>query len=97
MANESDRLNELCRKLRPIIGTRAEALWQFYISAPTPLARFDAQNMIEAIALSKLGSGLKEKHIQLPPGDFASANGEFELGSSLFNGCLLYTSPSPRD
>ncbi len=53
------------------------------------MARFDAQNMIEAIALTKLGSGLKEQQIQLPPGGFVSSNGEFEIGNSLFNGEII--------
>ena len=89
MAYESERLNELCRQLRAIIGKKAEALWQFYVSAPTPLAQFDAQNLIEAMALTHLGSGLKIQPILLPPDIGKSNRGELDLGQVLFNQEIL--------
>ena len=89
MAYDSERLNELCRQLRAIIGSKAEALWQFYVSSPTPMAQFDAQNLIEAMALTHLGSGLKNQPILLPP-DIGKANrGEINLGKILFNQMVL--------
>jgi uncharacterized protein len=79
-------MRELCRRLRPLVGRKAESLWSYYVTAPTPLARFDAENLIQAFALTHLGSQIQKKSILLPPDPNEAARGEIYLGQILYHG-----------
>ena len=68
----------------PVIGDRAEALWKFYVSAPTPMARFDAENLVQSFSLTKLGSQIRAKTILLPVNLQGVPGGEIHLGSALY-------------
>lgn len=86
MTPDPEKVRELCRRLRPLIGRKAESLWSFYVTAPTPLARFDAENLVQAFALTHLGSQIQKKSILLPPDLPPAAQGEMYLGQILYHG-----------
>ena len=44
-----------------------------------------------------LGNGIKLEMVEIPPGKFLMGSPEDELERYSDEGCLLYTSPSPRD
>ena len=69
-----------------MVGSKAEALWKFYVTAPTPLARFDAENLVQSFALTRLGSQISKETIQLPADFRETSVGELHLGRVLYGG-----------
>ena len=81
-----ERLERLCRNLKPLIGKRADRLWLEYRIADTPKARLEAEAMIELFASKHLGSNVSETAINLPPPSIDSLKGEFEIGNCTYQG-----------
>ena len=86
-------LKALCRKLKPILGPRADALWLAYITAETPQAKRDAEVLIHLLAAKCLDGSVDEQKILLPPPAPVAAAGEFFLGKVCYGSqsvCPLY-------
>ena len=47
-------LKDTCRKLRPLIGTKADALWLAYTTSETMKARQEAESLIYMFAARHL-------------------------------------------
>jgi hypothetical protein len=82
-------LKTLCKKLKPILGNRAEALWANYISADSFDAKHEAEALIQMIAAQHLSSGVGDEPILLPPPAAEATKGEFLLGTVGYGGRQL--------
>ena len=74
-------LRNLCRKLRPILGARADALWNAYATAETPQSKLESEALIQMLAIQFLSGSVEEEPILLPPPSREAAFGEFFLGT----------------
>jgi hypothetical protein len=74
-------LRSLCKKLEPLIGSRAGALWNAYVTAETPRARQEAESLIQMVAIQALGNSPSNPQVLLPPPGPDAASGEFLLGN----------------
>jgi hypothetical protein len=45
-----EQLKELCRKLKPLVGARADALWIAHATAETPEAKRQTEALIQMLA-----------------------------------------------
>ena len=75
-----NQLKEVCRKLKPIIGNRADTLWLAYITSETPKAKQEAETFIQMCAIRHLSRQVDDEAILLPPPSKDAAAGEFYLG-----------------
>ena len=74
-------IRNLCKKLKPLLGKRADALWTAYITAETPRSKQEAEALIQLLATQFLSSNLGDEPILLPPPSAEAAAGEFLLGT----------------
>ena len=73
-------MKELCRKLKPILGRKADSAWLAYLIAETPLAKREAEIIIQMLALRNLDTKVDDESILLPPPSPEVAAGDFLLG-----------------
>ena len=74
----------LCRKLKPVLGARADALWLAYATAETMDMKRETEALIQMCAAQSLSSTVDDGSILLPPPSAAAAAGEFFLGKVLY-------------
>jgi hypothetical protein len=74
-------LKSICKKLKPALGRRADALWIAYATAETPGSKLQAEALINLLATQYLGSSVGYEPILLPPPSAEAAAGEFLLGT----------------
>jgi DNA helicase HerA-like ATPase len=74
-------LKSLCKKLKPILGRRADALWTAYATAETPNSKYEAEALINLLATQYLSASVSDESILLPPPSAGAAAGEFLLGT----------------
>ncbi len=86
MLNDDD-VREFCRKLKPVIGKKADSLWILYLSEDEKRRREFALD-IQLIAEKFLAK--EEKQILLSPPSQEDAFGLFHLGDVQYNGKSLY-------
>jgi DNA helicase HerA-like ATPase len=77
-------LKTICKKLKPLLGRRAEALWLAYATAETPHAKLEAEALINLLASQYFGASVGGDPILLPPPSPEAAAGEFLLGSIVY-------------
>jgi len=76
-----DELNAICKKLKPVLGTRADALWLAYVTAETPQSKRDAEALIHLLKARYLSDRVDDDAVLLPPPSVEAASGEFFLGT----------------
>ncbi len=85
-----NELKDICKKLRPCIGRRADALWFAYLTAPTADSRRDAEGFIHMFAAKHLASRVDDRTIFLPPPTKDVATGDFNLGTVMYSNKPLF-------
>ena len=89
MRTEKD-IEELCRKLKPIMGNKAEKLWYMYL-AEDEKGRKDLSLDIEIIAEKLLKKGaLESQAVLLEPPSINDASGSFLVGDVIYNNRTLH-------
>jgi hypothetical protein len=86
-------IKALCRKLKPVLGARADALWLAYATAETMDMKREMEALIQMCAAQSLSSAVDDSSILLPPPSAAAAAGEFFLGNVMYGTrevCPLY-------
>ncbi len=81
----NERVRELCRKLKPIIGTQAERIFSAYVLEDAE-GKKQIEAYVEALAGTKLSQALDETAIDLVPPSPQSAAGSYRLGTIRYNG-----------
>jgi hypothetical protein len=81
----------LCRKLKPILGTKADELWYMWLAADLQ-ERKELEIEIELIAEKVLKHGpLQERVVLLPPPSEENAEGTFLLGEAVYRDKNLFS------
>jgi hypothetical protein len=83
-------LRSICRKLKPLLGKRADALWAAYVTAETPESKREAEALIQMFGLRYLSGTVSDQSVLLPPPPEAAAGGEFFLGTIFYGTKQLY-------
>jgi len=78
------QIKEICQKLKPVLGHRADALWLAYVTAETPQSKQDAEVFIRLCMVRHLSREVDDKSIYLPPPKAEDCAGEFHLGSVVY-------------
>lgn len=83
-------IEALCRKLKPIIGSKADELWYMWLASDFQ-ERKDLEIEIQIIAEKVLKHGpLQDKVILLPPPSEEEAKGDFILGNVIYRDKKLF-------
>ena len=87
----SKEVEEICKKLKPVIGDKADKLWYMYL-AEDEKGRKDLTLDIEIIAEKLLKKdSLSKQEILLPPPSEQNASGSFLLGDVFYNPKKLHS------
>ena len=84
------QIMEICKKLKPVIGKKADALWLAYITENNPQSKREIESIIQLLATKKLTQTVDEQNILLPPPTEQDAKGEFLLGKIYYGNTALY-------
>ena len=79
-----EQLKELCRKLKPILGRKADSLWLAYLASETPQAKRETEMLIQLMAARHLDTKVDDQSILLPPPTEEDALGELLLGQIMY-------------
>jgi len=85
------RIQELCRKLRPVLGRRIDRLWSVYMAESDPGGRAEIEQTLELLAARHLGHTFEPDRSPFPPPNksFAAA-GDVTLGAISYGKRTLY-------
>lgn len=84
------KLRSICKKLKPIVGKRANNLWFNYIMSDTMQGKSQAEALIKMFATKHLFKDIEDNLIFLPPPSFKDSKGEFHLGTLAYGKKLFY-------
>ena len=84
------RAQELCRKLRPVLGKKVDRLWSVYLADDAD-GRADIEQTLELLAAKHLGQDYQPDRSPFPPTEkpFASA-GDIRIGRVAYGNRELY-------
>ena len=83
-------LKDICKKLKPLLGRRADALWAAYVTAETPDSKRETEALIQMFGLRHLSRTVSDQSVLLPPPPEYAARGEFFLGTVFYWNKPLY-------
>jgi len=85
------RAQELCRQLKPVLGTKIDRLWSAYLAESDPGGKADIEQTLELLAAKHLGKSYEPDRSPFPPPPkkFAKA-GDIRLGDVVYGGQNLY-------
>lgn len=85
------RVQELCRKLQPVLGRKVDGLWAAYLAESDADGKSDIEQTLELLAAKHLGQSYQPDRSPFPPPsrEFA-ARGDILLGKVSYGGQELY-------
>jgi energy-coupling factor transporter ATP-binding protein EcfA2 len=85
------RVQELCRKLQPVLGKKIDGLWAAYLAESDADGKSDIEQTLELLAAKHLGQGFQPDRSPFPPPpeEFAK-RGDVPLGRVSYGGQELY-------
>jgi len=85
------RVQELCRKLKPVLGQKIDRLWSAYLSESDPGGKADIEQTLELLAAKHLGQNYEPDRSPFPPPPRAfSTSGDIELGAVSYADQKMY-------
>ena len=84
------RLIEICKKLKPMIGKKADRVWLSYLMAESPIQKRQAESLIELLGARYLSKEVDNTDILLPPPGRGAAKGDIPLGTLHYGNKPLY-------
>lgn len=85
------RVQELCRKLQPILGRKVDGLWRAYVADSDAAGKADIEQTLELLAAKHLGTGFQPDRSPFPPPSKAFAtSGDAPLGQVSYGNRELY-------
>jgi ABC-type multidrug transport system fused ATPase/permease subunit len=85
------RVQELCRQLKPVLGTKIDRLWSAYLAESDTIGKADIEQTLELLAAKHLGKNFEPDRSPFPPPPkkFAKA-GDIKLGNVSYANQELY-------
>lgn len=90
-------VKDLCRKLKPALGGKADALWLAYVTAESQRSKEEFASTIELLGATHLSAVVDDDYIFLPPPSTVQARGEFRLGIACYGKREMYPLGLNRD
>ena len=85
------RVQELCRRLKPVLGTKVDRLWATYLAESDTDGKADIEQTLELLAAKHLGSDYNPDRCPFPPPSKTFArSGDIKLGEVSYGGKNLY-------
>ncbi|HNQ22559.1 MAG TPA: DUF87 domain-containing protein [Phycisphaerae bacterium] len=85
------RVQELCRKLKPVLGQRIDGLWLAYLADSDPGGRGDIEQTLELLAAKHLGQDYQPDRAPFPPPSASfAARGDVPIGAVAYASRALY-------
>jgi len=85
------RAQELCRQLKPVLGTKIDRLWSAYLAESEPGGKADIEQTLELLAAKHLGKSYEPDRSPFPPPSKKFAeSGDIKLGTVSYGGRRLY-------
>jgi hypothetical protein len=85
------RAEELCRKLKPVLGKKVDALWNVYLAESDADGRADVEHTLALLAAKHLGTNYEPDRAPFPPPAMAFASsGDLPLGNITYGKRELY-------
>ena len=85
------RAQELCRKLKPVLGKKVDGLWAAYLSDSDPGGKADIEQTLELLAAKHLGQSYElDRSPFPPPSREVSSLGDVPLGTVSYGNRNLY-------
>jgi len=79
------RVQELCRKLRPVLGRKIDRLWSVYLAESDAAGKADIEQMLELLAAKHLGQDYQPDRSPFPPPDRTFTDvGDIRLGTVFY-------------
>ncbi len=78
------KVQEMCRRLKPILGDRADTLWVAYLTEDYE-GRREIENMLEILSLQSLNQRVDIEKILLSPPSKEVCSGEYPIGTVCYN------------
>ena len=85
------RMQELCRKLQPVLGKKIDRLWTAYLSESDAAGKADIEQTLELLAAKHIGQDYQPDRSPFPPPDKKFAkSGDIHLGTVTYGSRNLY-------
>ena len=85
------RVQELCRKLKPVLGRKVDRLWAAYLAESDADGRADVWQMLELLAAKHIGQDYQPDRSPFPPpGQEFARSGDVEIGRITYGHRELY-------
>ena len=85
------RAQELCRQLKPVLGTKIDRLWSAYLAESDAGGKADIEQTLELLAAKHLGKNYEPDRSPFPPPPKKFAQtGDISIGSVTYGGRKLY-------
>jgi energy-coupling factor transporter ATP-binding protein EcfA2 len=85
------RVQELARKLKPVLGAKIDRLWTAYLAESDPGGKADIEQMLELLAAKHLGQDYQPDRSPYPPPDKKFAqSGDIRMGTVTYGNRELY-------
>jgi len=85
------RAQELCRQLKPVLGTKIDRLWSAYLAESDRDGKADVEQTLELLAAKHLGKSYEPDRSPFPPPSKKFAgSGDIQVGTVSYGGHDLY-------
>jgi len=85
------RVQELCRKLQPVLGKKIDRLWTAYLSESDAAGKADIEQTMELLAAKHIGQNYQPDRSPFPPPDKKFAgSGDISIGTVSYGSRELY-------
>ena len=85
------RMQELCRKLQPVLGKKIDRLWAAYLAESDADGKADIEQTLELLAAKHIGQDYQPDRSPFPPPDKKFAkSGDIHLGTVTYGHRSLY-------
>ena len=86
---KTERVKQLCRKLRPIVGKKIDGIWQSYLIEDDK-GKGEIEEYLQLLSASVISNRLERDEIFLFPPSEKIASGKYYIGDVLYNKKCLY-------
>jgi len=76
-----NEMHDICKKLKPIMGRKADSLWLGYVTEDNPASKMQMEALIRTLAVKHLAQTVDDAKIMLSPPSKRAAAGEIEIGT----------------